>query len=65
MKWLQAGTAYLDWLTVDRAVAPDYARHQAEKLVEMGASVHQYMVQVGGAVIYDSRLSAALSAARL
>ena len=51
MKWLQTGTAYLDWLTVDRPVAPDYAQHQAEKVAEMGASVHQYMVQVGGAVI--------------
>lgn len=57
MKWLQTGTAYLDWLTVDRPVAPDYARHQAEKVAEMGASVHQYMVQVGGAVIYDSDLA--------
>lgn len=57
MKWLQTGTAYLDWLTVDRPVAPDYAQHQAEKVAEMGASVHQYMVQVGGAVIYDSDLA--------
>ena len=57
MEWLQAGTAYLDWLTVDRPVTRDYAQHQAEKLVEMGASVHQYMVQVGGAVIYDSSLA--------
>ena len=57
MKWLQAGTAYLDWLTVDRPVTRDYARHQAVKMVEMGATVHQYMVQVGGAVIYDSSLA--------
>ena len=57
MQWLKTGTAYLDWLTVDRPVAPDYARHQAEKVVAMGARVHQYMVQVGGAVIYNSNLA--------
>lgn len=57
MKWLQAGTAYLDWFTLDRAVTRDYSRHQAEKMVAMGASVHQYFVQVGGAVIYDSKLA--------
>ncbi len=50
------GCCYLDWLTFDRPVTREYAVRRAELCAEMGVDVHCYFVQVGGTMIYPSRI---------